>query len=259
MIARWCLISSLVLLLAACSSTPPLPATQDNAPLVFVPAGEFTMGSTLLPNEKPIHLVYVNDFWIDQYEVSNALYQKCVAAQACLPPIEGYTDRHPDGYFANPTYHDFPAATVNWSEADQYCRWAGKRLPTEAEWEKAARGTDARAFPWGNTFDQARVNSAYNLELVTVAVNRYPDGVSPYGAYNMSGNVWEWSADWYDENYYATAPRDNPTGPLTGKLKALRGGGYGVFDAAMRTSLRRDMDPSTRTPYIGFRCARSAR
>ncbi len=133
MITRWLLSLLLMLLLAACHSVPMLPLTQDHAPVVFVPAGEFTMGSTLLPNEKPVHTVYVDDFWIDQFEVSNALYQKCVKAQACQPPVEGYADRHPDGYFANPLYRDFPVATVDWSEADQYCRWAGKRLPTEAE------------------------------------------------------------------------------------------------------------------------------
>lgn len=246
------------LLMAACNSISTPPPTDDHAPLVFVPAGEFTMGSEVLPNEKPIHTVNLDGFWIDQYEVSNTLYQKCVEAQACQPPVEGYTDQHPDGYFTNPKYSNYPMANINWSDADRYCQWAKKRLPTEAEWEKAARGTDARIFPWGATFDPKRVNSSYNLDLVTVAVDSYPDGVSPYGAYNMAGNVWEWTADWYDEDYYTTSPHNGPTGPLTGTLKVLRGGGYGVFDAAMRTSLRRDMDPVTSVPYIGFRCVRSA-
>ncbi|HTP07315.1 MAG TPA: SUMF1/EgtB/PvdO family nonheme iron enzyme, partial [Anaerolineae bacterium] len=211
-----------ILVGVACNSTPgtPIPpATADGAPMVLVPAGEFTMGSDLLPNERPIHTVQLNAFWIDQSEVTNESYAKCVAAQQCPPPVEGYSTQHPDGYFANSKYSNFPAANVNWSEADRYCQWAGKRLPTEAEWEKAARGTDARKFPWGNTFDPARANSALNLDLITTAVDSHPNGASPYGAVDMAGNVWEWVADWYDETYYTRSPQANPTGPLTGTMR----------------------------------------
>ena len=257
MLKSACLLT-LMLILAACQSTPQPPATLDRAPLVFVPAGEFTMGSDLLPNEKPIHTVELAAFWIDQYEVTNALYQKCVAAGECQPPVEGYSAQHPDGYYGNSAYDNFPAANVVWADADQYCRWAGKRLPTEAEWEKAARGTDARAFPWGDTFDPNRATSAYNLDLITTAAGTHPAGASPYGAQDMAGNVWEWVNDWYDEHYYTVSPRQNPTGPETGTYRIVRGGGYGGYDAALRTSQRRDLGPDERGPYIGFRCVRSA-
>jgi formylglycine-generating enzyme required for sulfatase activity len=246
------------LLIAACSSTPTPPDTTDGAPLVLVPAGEFTMGSELLPNERPPHTVELATFWIDQHEVTNGDYQKCVAAQQCEAPASGYSDRHPDGYYNNPEFANYPVAYVGWAEADRYCRWAGKRLPTEAEWEKAARGTDGRSFPWGNTYDPARVTSSFNLELVTTAVDRHPDGASPYGAVDMAGNVWEWVADWYAEDTYTRSPRVNPTGPVTGTSHVVRGGGYGSFDAAQRTSLRRDLEDDQRVPYVGFRCARSA-
>ncbi len=251
----FCLI---VLLITACNSAPTPPVTTDNAPLVYVPAGEFTMGSDLLPNEGPIHTVYLDAFWIDQHEVTNAQYRQCVTAQQCPAPVEGYSDRHQSGYYGNPEFDNFPVAYTGWAEADQYCRWAGKRLPTEAEWEKAARGTDAREFPWGNTFDATRANSALNIELVTTSVDSHPGGASPYGAVDMAGNVWEWVADWYDETYYAQSPHANPTGPVTGTMHIVRGGGYGGYDAAQRTSLRRDLDANERVPYVGFRCARSA-
>jgi len=216
------------------------------------------MGSDLEPNEQPIHTVMLDAFWIDKYEITNGLYRKCVAAQVCKAPPGGYSGRHLDGYYSNPIYDNFPVAYVGWNEGDQYCRWAGKRLPTEAEWEKAARGTDARLFPWGNTFDGERANSALRNELNTTAAGTYPNGASPYGAEDMSGNVWEWVADWYGDDYYAESPAINPGGPATGEMKILRGGGYGGYDSALRTSIRRESPTYESTAYIGFRCAWSA-
>lgn len=241
------------------TNTPELTAllTADGAPMVFVPAGEFTMGSDLMPNEKPIHTVALDAFRIDTFETTNALYQKCVAAQECRRPLDGNSGGDPGDYYGNPAFDQFPVNLVAWDDAGQYCRWAGKRLPTEAEWEKAARGTDARIFPWGNTFDPDRANSALNYGLVTTAVGSHPSGASPYGAQDMAGNVWEWAADWYDETYYAHSPQANPSGPLTGTMRIVRGGGYGGYDAGLRSSQRRDLVPDEHESYIGFRCVQS--
>ena len=222
--------------------------------MVFVPAGEFTMGSQILPDEQPVHTVNLNAFWIDTYEVTNALYHQCVAAGGCGLP-QG-TSTASGGSYDDPAQSNYPVTQVTWADADQYCQWAGKRLPTEAEWEKAARGTDARIYPWGNTFNAAWVNSAFNGDLHTTAVGRYPAGASPYGALDMAGNVWEWVADWFDDYYYAQSPHDNPTGPASSRLKVARGGGYGGTDAVMRASQRRSMYPDEYGGFLGFRCAR---
>ena len=244
----------LVVLLSACASKPTPPLSNDGAAMVFVPAGEFTMGGQILPDEQPVHTVNLNAFWIDTYEVTNALYHKCVEAGGCQPLQNASTTSGSSS--DDPAQSNHPVTQIAWTEADQYCKWAGKRLPTEAEWEKAARGTDARTYPWGNTFDATLVNSAYNGDLHTTAVGSYPAGASPYGALDMAGNVWEWVADWYAENYYTQSPRDNPTGPASGRLKVARGGGYGGTEAVMRGAQRRSMYPDEFGGFLGFRCAR---
>jgi formylglycine-generating enzyme required for sulfatase activity len=222
--------------------------------MVYVPAGDFIMGSSLLENEQPEHTVWLDGYWIDTYEVTNGLYRRCVEEGAC-PAHSLAGTRASDTYYGDPAYDNFPVDLVSWDDASQYCRWAGKHLPSEAQWEKAARGTDGRIFPWGNEWDPARVNSLLTNLYAPVAAGSYPDGASPYGAMEMAGNVWEWVADWYDEDYYSQSPRGNPTGPATGKAKIIRGGGYGVYDAAMRTTIRRDLFPLEEATYIGFRCA----
>ena len=219
--------------------------------MVFVPAGEFTMGSQIMPAEQPTHTVNLNAFWIDTYEVTNALYHKCVEAGACQPP-----QNTSNGDYDDPAYGNFPVVQVIWADADQYCRWAGKHLPTEAEWEKAARGTDARIYPWGNTFDPALVNSAYNTNLKTTAVGSFPGGASPYGAMDMAGNVWEWVADWYAVNYYALYQRNNPKGPSTGQYRVVRGGSWLGDASRSRASLRFGFTPITSHFDLGFRCAK---
>jgi formylglycine-generating enzyme required for sulfatase activity len=221
--------------------------------MVFVPAGEFTMGSQVLEAEKPIHTVYLDAFWIDTYEVTNALYKQCVDAGVC-EPHQGAISTGSD--YNDPTHSNFPVTQVTWADGERYCEWAGKRLPTEAEWEKAARGTDARVYPCGKTFDPALLNSAFNNNLHTTAVGSFPGGASPYGAMDMAGNVWEWVADWYDDHYYAQSPRDNPKSPEEGTQKIARGGGYGGTDAVMRTSQRRVLYPDDYGGWLGFRCAR---
>lgn len=217
--------------------------------MVFVPPGEFTMGNTILADEMPVHKVTLDAFWMDKYEVSNGAFLVCVRAGSCAQPPAGSSA-------GKPATDIYPVTLVSWQDALDYCTWAGKRLPTEAEWEKAARGADGRIYPWGNKFDQDLVNSAYNLNLKTVPVDQFPKGVSPYGAFNMAGNVWEWTADWYAEDYYQNSPKNNPAGPASGQFRVARGGGYGGTEAVMRTAKRRYISPDETGGYLGFRCAK---
>jgi len=222
---------------------------NDNAWMVLVPAGEFTMGSD--NSSEQVHQVQLDAFWIDVYEVTNALYKKCVDAGKCQPPnpTKSYTR---DLYYGNAQYDNYPVIYVSWDDANTFCEWAGKRLPTEAEWEKAARGTDGRIYPWGNTFDKNLLNLSEGGKGDTTAVGRYPAGASPYGVMDMAGNVWEWVNDWYDANYYASSPRENPKGPTLGNSRVLRGGSFvGYVRAASRYSNR----PVSRDSSFGFRCA----
>lgn len=199
---------------------------KDGMTLLYVPAGEFTMGSNegTQPDESsgmpiigdmwgnPEHIVYLDAFWIDQTEVTNAMYANCVKAGVCqaLPSF------YPEG----PNVDNYPVVFVPWSEAKQYCEWAGRSLPTEAQWEKAARGTDGRLYPWGNQPpDKTRLN--YVVGDMT-QVGAYPAGVSPYGALDMAGNAPEWVADWYGEKYYASSPDHNPVGPSSGDARVIR-------------------------------------
>ncbi len=197
---------------------------SDNAEMVLVPAGEFTMGSNSGDDdEKPPHLVYLDAFWIDKYEVTNAFYKKCVDAGKCQRPNPtGSSTRN--AYYGNTQFDNYPVIYVAWADAKTYCEWAGKRLPTEAEWEKAARGTDGRTYPWGNDWDAKKLNSGEGGAGDTVAVGSYPAGASPYGVMDMAGNVWEWVADWYDASYYSKSPVRNPTGPSSGQTRGVRGG-----------------------------------
>jgi formylglycine-generating enzyme required for sulfatase activity len=243
--------------LLACSTETKPPQTNDGAPMVRVPAGEFLMGAASLDNDGPDHRVKLSEFWIDTYEVTNARYALCVSADKCSPPARTSSNTR-SSYYGDTRFENFPVVLISWYDADMFCKWAGKHLPTEAQWEKAARGTDGRFYPWGNKFDPARVNSTLNGFLDTVAVGTYPDGVSPYGAHDMSGNVWEWVGDWFDERYYYDSPAENPQGPKLGREKGVRGGGYGVYDAVMRTTYRRSVLPEREFVFIGFRCAWSA-
>lgn len=201
-----------------------LTSSVDGAGYVYVPAGVFRMGLDAGGfDEKPEHEVYLDAFWIMQTEVTNEQYEKCVIADVCSPPF------HPewgnDEFWA--AYDLHPVTHIIWEQAATYAEWVGGRLPTEAEWEKAARGSDGRRYPWGNTSPTAqRLN--FNNDNVggTQPVGSYPRGASPYGALDMAGNVWEWVADWYAEDYYATSPRENPTGPADGERRVLRGGAY---------------------------------
>ncbi len=233
---------------------------KDGMTLLYVPAGEFKMGaadsdSQATAGEKPQHSVYLDAFWIDQIEVTNAMYAKCVTAGACQAPSSTKSSTRAS-YYGNSQFDNYPVIGVSWGDATAYCEWAGRRLPTEAEWEKAARGDDQRTYPWGNDApDETRLN--YNMEVKdTTRVGAYPTGASPYGALDMAGNVWEWVADWYGENYYATTPDRNPTGPTSGKYRVLRGGSWDDEAPYVRASGHGGVIPVMRDVIIGFRCAR---
>jgi serine/threonine-protein kinase len=226
--------------------------------MVYVPAGPFTMGSNSgYPDEGPVHTVTLGAYWIDKIEVPNGAYALCVQAGACKPPAHK-TSNGRDVYFGNPDTADYPVIFVNWDDAKTYCEWAGGRLPTEAEWEKAARGTDGRTYPWGNAAPEQDLANFGNNHLDTTADGDYPAGVSPYEALDMAGNVWEWTADWYSAEYYAQSPAENPSGPETGTLKVLRGGSWNFDAPGARTTYRLSKAPTFVSADIGFRCVRPA-
>ena len=221
----------------------------------LVPAGNFIAGSDQgYDNEKPVHTVYLDDFYIDTYEVTNALYKVCVDAGACSPPSKtgSYTR---DDYYGNSQFDNYPVVYVDWEDAQAYCEWRGMKLPTEAQWEKAARGTDGRIYPWGNTIDETYAN--YNNSIGdTTQVGSYESGKSPYGIYDMAGNAWEWIADWYSDTYYLDAPLTDPPGPATGEYRVLRGGSWLDDKSIVTTSNRgwNQLEYFTNTDF-GFRCA----
>ncbi|MFO0698441.1 MAG: formylglycine-generating enzyme family protein [Nitrospira sp.] len=229
---------------------------KDGAPMMLVPSGEFIMGSDRGDeDEAPVHRVYVNAFYIDKFEVTNARFAKYVEAIQSEPPW-GFSDKE------TPVVHaDRPVRWVSWMDAMGYCLWVGKRLPTEAEWEKAARGTDERLYPWGND-PPTPVHAVYGLkeggaETVSVIGNHHM-GQSPYGVQDLAGNLYEWVMDWYAEDFYSSfinSPAINPRGPAEGTAKVQRGGSYINTPYRLRSSFRTKGDPTEQDPNVGFRCA----
>lgn len=247
------------------SAKPGGPTGKDGAPMIVIPEGEFLMGTNDgASNERPEHKVWLKHYAIDQYEVTISLYAKFLEAARYAPP---------------PTWDDEavtsagnrPAVGLTWADAEAYCRWAGKRLPTEAEWEKAARGTDGRRYPWGHMqpfVDIANYNRGVwvsdaitlvsvnsGLEGMSVRHGTKGGGKSPYGLFHMAGNAAEWVADWYDREYYQKSPDRNPSGPATGERRVIRGGSWADVPMGIRTTVRISAEPEFQDRTVGVRCA----
>lgn len=254
------------------ASGPPLDAQPgdtwtrpaDGMLMIFIPAGEFLMGSSESdPNsssdEYPQHSIYLDNYWIDQTEVTKAQYSLCVADGKCQPPAD-ISMQSRSNYSAGPEFENYPVINVSWNDAQAYCSWAGGHLLTEAEWEKAARGTDGRMYPWGNEPPNCKLANYWGkvdgCVADTTKVGSYPAGASPYGVLDLAGNVWEWVQDWYDETYYSDAPASNPIGPLAGEVRIQRGGSLADEDSIIRSAQRYRyyivIDPYG---WIGIRCA----
>jgi serine/threonine-protein kinase len=240
---------------------------------LFIPAGAVHIGGLDIyaeNDEKPPHIVQLDAFWIDQVEVTNGMYGLCVQTGVCKAPSNTSSDNRFD-YFYNPEFRDYPVVNVTWLDAHVYCEWAGRRLPTEAEWERAARGDDMRTYPWGDEPPNAELVNFNNSVGDTSRVGSYALGASSFGALDMAGNVWEWVADYYDVGYYAESTDTNPSGPeekIGRTNRVIRGGSFQDSILNMRVSNRgyaQGPDPNaliSNTVFsgissvkIGFRCA----
>ncbi|MBN2555470.1 MAG: SUMF1/EgtB/PvdO family nonheme iron enzyme [Anaerolineales bacterium] len=228
--------------------------------MVYVPAAEFDMGSESGDSDElPVHTVYLDSYWIDQTEVTNVMYAQCVAAGACEAPSEYLMDQM-SGYYSGPSTDDYPVVNIDWFRAEAYCTWAGARLPSEAEWELAARGTDGRTYPWGNDAPTDDLTNYFRHVGDLQPVGSYPDGASPYGALDMAGNAGEWVNDWFGETYYSQSPTSNPPGPESGEYRVIRGGSWFIIETYLRSTARLDGFTTPGYYYVdtGFRCALGA-
>jgi len=250
---------------ATLTPTPlPTEITDDfGVEMVLVPAGEFTMGSDDDQSvDNPVHTVYLDDFYIDRYEVTNKLYKACVDTGKCKPPRNSRSNTHNE-YYGNPEFDKHPVVWVEWDMAKTYCEWRGANLPTEAQWEKAARGIDGRMFPWGDDVDCSKANY-YDTDQAkycvgdTTKVGSYESGISPFGLYDMSGNVWEWVDDWY--NVYPNGDT-NASKYFGQKVRIIRGGSWrNLGDPEYILTFYRGYEPVYVLSYdnVGFRCAKDA-
>jgi formylglycine-generating enzyme required for sulfatase activity len=234
------------------------PAQPGQAPMGMIPAGAFWMGidgPQGLDDERPRHAVLLHTYAMDLYEVTVGRYAVFLRKTGRTPPLFWDTVDLKE-------HADRPVIGIDWEDADAYCRWAGRRLPTEAEWEHAARGTDERRYPWGNqtpTPELANyaIGARFSYSQTLMPVGHYEKGTSPYGMYDMAGNVWEWVHDWYGTNYYEVSEEENPRGPEQGQFKVLRGGSWSELPKYLLTYGRFKLSPTTRNSYTGFRCAKS--
>jgi formylglycine-generating enzyme required for sulfatase activity len=233
-------------------------APLPDPPMVSIPEGDFLMGADgtdALEDERPQHRVWVDRFEIDRYEVTTRRYAEFLSVTSRAEPWQWEA--------VDPArHHDRPVIGVSWFDAEAYCRWRGARLPTEAEWEKAARGSDGRLFPWGNRTPTDEVanfglGARFSYSQVLAPVQGYEPGRSPYGLHQMAGNVGEWVADWYGANYYETSASKNPAGPERGAFRVVRGGSWSDLPKYLLTYGRSKLPPETRNSYTGFRCARA--
>jgi formylglycine-generating enzyme required for sulfatase activity len=264
---------------ASPTTTPTLvpPVTRlssiDGMPQVFIPQGALRMGGLDVHaenDELPDHVIRMHAFWIDQLEVTNGMYGLCVQAGICRLPQKTSSPSRAS-YFANPEFQDYPVMQIAWADARSYCEWAGRRLPSEAEWERAARGDDLRTYPWGDEPPSERYANFKNMIRDTSRVGTYSAGASPFGVLDMAGNVWEWTADLYDSDYYLTSPESDPTGgsESDGKYqRVIRGGSFQDVATDIRVSNRGfELGPNPSAAFgsldvigrssvkIGFRCA----
>jgi len=274
---RWMVLTALLMVLALVVLAMPvgglvgpgrlyLPLVLRNpaAPvMILIPAGTFQMGcdagnpgEACREDELPLHTVYLDAFYINRTEVTNAQYEQCMAAGVCAPPRVSSSSAGAAAWVAD-AYPNRPVVLVDWNMATTYCEWLGKRLPTEAEWEKAARGgSGTRVFPWGNQAPDCWRANYNDCEGHPVAVGSYSSGASPYGVLDMAGNVSEWVSDWWGRFYYGASPGSNPTGPEHGVYKVLRGGHYHDVGDQVRVAYRLSgWFPVGASDLIGFRCA----
>jgi len=239
---------------------------NDGMSLIFISAGDFVMGSKSGDaQERPVHTIYLNAYLIDQTEVTNGMYAACVNSGFCDPPRlnTSLTRNTGDAYYGNPEFDNYPVVYVTWDNAKAYCRWADRRLPTEAEWEKAASWDDVQKkkyiYPWGNSLDCSLANymgTSDDCKKDTTPVSNYLNGASPYGVLDMAGNVWEWVADRYDPEYYGQPVSSNPKGPASGDYIVVRGGSFLVGGLnGIRSTYRGTQTPDFASHNLGFRCA----
>lgn len=222
--------------------------------MIYVPPGHFIMGNPSPQgyDEYPQRTVFLSAYWIDETEVTAAQYRECVELGDCSAAGTSNLCTHPDQ-----AKSDHPINCVTWKQAAEYCQWAGKRLPTEAEWEKAARGMDGRIYPWGNQAPSQTLANLGRNEGATTPVSQYPAGASPYGILDMAGNLWEWVEDRYIGDYYSQSSNLNPQPPSTGESRVVRGGSWNDVGAEVRAANRQPENPGQRSATIGFRCVYS--